>query len=259
VITMMHGIAENLQPGRRFVHCDLHDWHAFEYALRDRSTRGASYVPLRDAIQGQGDALTIDDSTVAAANAARMARKHKQPVTLFVNGMHIAERVPYWFARINAALDAAPPRKMTCGKHALDLRKKKDKNRWRGIVKRDVLREATERGRQAVAAKAIKTLGLDPDRVILPRYLESITATDLQELAALGGTVAVDMAIALGAKRGARVRWPNEPEVIAKMPPELVAKHSQYLGHALAMPEALFNEMRAAIGELPPEADPSLE
>jgi peptidoglycan/xylan/chitin deacetylase (PgdA/CDA1 family) len=363
MIFLMHGVAANLQPGRRFVHRNLLDWYEFEYAMRHRKERGENFVPLREAMADSiKEALTVDDSTVAAANAARLARKHGQPVTLFVNGQNIVERLPYWFTRINASLDAAPERRVAYGKTTFDLRRVQDKARLRGLVKREAVHAPSEGRRQAILVELESLLGVHD--IVLPRYLEIITIEELRELAAIGVDVQnhgwththaavlspgehadsiargrafvrehsgcdgefyappygnapsgkpphceacflaksgthrpeeglydrtplvlppsnirwpciataahltleersertrmVNLAIELGAKRGAEVAWPEEA-IVQQMPADLVAKHSRYLSHALAMPAELFDEMRDAINELPPEADPGLD
>src|SRR3954469_14208252 len=59
------------------------------------------FGPLSQALRGGGHALTIDDSMVAARDAAVMARKHGHDVTLFVNPGQIESGAPYAFVALN--------------------------------------------------------------------------------------------------------------------------------------------------------------
>jgi len=47
--------------------------------------QSSRYVPLRDALEDKGAALTVDDATHAAADACAIARSYGHAVTLFVN------------------------------------------------------------------------------------------------------------------------------------------------------------------------------
>lgn len=102
MIYAMHGVVrhrrDDLFEQRNLVDCD-----EFESYLRDRPP----FVDLHSAMQGVGDALTIDDATVAAADAARLAISHGQKVTVFINGSNVEHQYPYCFAVVNRLLDHA--------------------------------------------------------------------------------------------------------------------------------------------------------
>jgi hypothetical protein len=55
-------------------------------------------------------ALTIDDSTMAGAEACLIARKFGHEVTLFLNPHQIISQAPYFFTILNLAIDRVAAR-----------------------------------------------------------------------------------------------------------------------------------------------------
>lgn len=95
-----HGVLDDWSPSRRFDRLYV-SRTAFVAALAALPGR---YVPAGNC--GPDElALTIDDSTMAAAEAAFLARERGHEVTLFLNPHQIVTQRPYFFTILNLAID----------------------------------------------------------------------------------------------------------------------------------------------------------
>jgi hypothetical protein len=99
-ILTLHGVAQGVDR-RRFGFRNLCEIAA----LRRFLSSVPRLVPLPEALAGGGSALTIDDATTAAANAALLAREYGHAVSLFVNAGQVESGRPYSFVVLNALLD----------------------------------------------------------------------------------------------------------------------------------------------------------
>jgi Polysaccharide deacetylase/DnaB-helicase binding domain of primase len=180
IINTTHGIVENAAAAL-FTHRNLLDSKAFEHHLR---TVEQPYHPLRSALMGEGPALTIDDSTVAAAEAAVMARRLGHAVTIFVNGFQIAERLPYFFSRLNVALDATRSAALEYDGASWDLSDGISKARFRRAIKKKLAVIGDETRRDVFVTEIAAMLGVTTDFV--PRHLCIITENELKALVSLG-------------------------------------------------------------------------
>ena len=180
IIDTIHGAVPGTDP-ELFVHRNLLDTNRFAEYLRGRKR---AYVSLSACLRGEGDALTIDDLTVAAADAARLAREHGHAVTLFINGYNIAERKCYPSSRLDAALDARQIGTVVYDGRAYDLRLAKVAHEFRANVKRKLLQLGSEQQRESLVSDIGGLLGVD--EIIVPPFLKPIRNADLIELAADG-------------------------------------------------------------------------
>jgi len=162
-------------------HRNLMDADQFVTHLRNREL---PYVPLDACLRGEGDALTIDDSTFAAMQAARVAREHGHAVTLFLNGYNIVERKPYHFSRLNAALDGAEVENILYEGRKYDLRASAAKQCFRSIVKTRLAQLGSDQDRQDFVTEIGVLLGIE--QIVVPPLLQPITSADVMELAANG-------------------------------------------------------------------------
>jgi hypothetical protein len=144
----------------------------------------APYVSLAACLQGKGDALTVDDSTIASAAAARLARQKGHEVTLFLNGYNIEESVPYFFSRLNAILDATQLDEVDFEGRRCDLRTFAAKQQFRGAIKRRLSLMASERDRQNYVTRVGE--GLQAENAVIPDFLRPISPEDVRELVELG-------------------------------------------------------------------------
>jgi hypothetical protein len=180
IIYAMHGVAADSSPDL-FVHRNLLDTNRFVAHLLQRER---PYVPLAACLKGEGDALTIDDSIHAAAQAAHLARKHGHAVTLFLNGYNIERSEPYFFSRLNAALDATKVERALFNGITHDLRSGAAKQRFRSSVKQRFSLLGSDIERQNVVDEINDLLGTSES--ILPSFLRPITRRELTELVADG-------------------------------------------------------------------------
>lgn len=103
MIYAIHGVTYSWMP-YLFEQRILLDSQAFASYLSTRSRFGS----LSEAVRGVGDALTIDDSTRAAGEAARLALRYGHEVTMFINGFNIEFQRSYCFSIVNWLLDHTP-------------------------------------------------------------------------------------------------------------------------------------------------------
>jgi hypothetical protein len=180
IIDTTHGVVPDADP-KLHVHRNLLDAGRFAAYLRRRKH---AYVPLAACLEGEGDALTIDDATVAGADAARLARAHGHAVTLFINGYNIAEGKCYALSRLNAALDATGVGTLIYDGSTYDLRLARSTRDFRAYVKQKLLQLRSEAERESFVSDIGRLLGIE--EIIVPQFLRPIHIADLLELAALG-------------------------------------------------------------------------
>ncbi len=154
-VFLLHGIARDLDP-MRFVHRSLVDSIAFARYL---DVPPKPFVPLQDAVKGQGDALTIDDAIVASAQAALTARQHGHPVTLFVNSGNIEGAHPYGLYLLNAINDRSPLKQVLWNHSVYALEDMEERIRPRGDVKAILSDIVSENERQRFIAQFAATSG----------------------------------------------------------------------------------------------------
>ncbi len=101
MIFVTHGVVDNLNP-RRISHALMLSRWAFISHLQQRS---AKYVPIAQALLGLGDALTVDDATLAALDQVLLARSFGHAVTWFVNGQNVEENLTYFPFLLSCMVD----------------------------------------------------------------------------------------------------------------------------------------------------------
>lgn len=180
IIDTIHGIVPNSKP-HLFVHRNLLDADLFCAYLKARSTR---YVPLEKALEGEGEALTIDDSIAAASTAASVARRYGHAVTLFINGYNIETGRPYFFSRLNGALDSRTVETVKFEETTYHLRDLDTVEKFRCAVKQRLAVMGDEEQRQDFVTEIAALLQASESEV--PPYLLPISQTEVVELANLG-------------------------------------------------------------------------
>ena len=170
----LHGVAPRVQP-RRFIYRNISD----QKTLTSILAATAPFVPLAEALAGRGDALTVDDATRAAADAALLARRHGHAVTLFVNPGQIDPPVPYSFHLLSVFLDAVR------GNVALDgqsfaTRTLDQRHRLRLHLKEKLRETPTEVERSDLITTLASECGLAP--LEIPLFLETLDVDDLRAL-----------------------------------------------------------------------------
>ena len=101
MIVVTHGVVDALDP-RRISHALMLSRRAFIRHLQQRPVR---YVPIEQAALGLGDALTVDDATLAGLDQVLLARRFGHAVTWFVNGQNVEQHLPYFPFLLSWMLD----------------------------------------------------------------------------------------------------------------------------------------------------------
>lgn len=175
-----HGIVRNLKS-THFLHRNLLDFDAVSEFL---SKLGTKFVSLEAALAGEGSALTIDDSTFAAADLARLAIEHGHKATLFVSGRNTADKLPYIFHNLNAILDSIEIAHVFIGEKALDIDNYEVKSMIRRLLKSRFSPLRTYEEQAAVITDFAFQAGVT--EIVLPDYLGPLSSSDLKELVDLG-------------------------------------------------------------------------
>ncbi len=175
----MHGIVRKADPAR-FVHRNMEDWDRFETHLRARKD---PFVTLSDALKGKGDALTIDDATLAGADAAHMAREHGHEVTFFVNPWNVVEGKMYIHAYLNTLLDGIVKDTFSIRERLVPVKTAQEKKMFRMHFKQYLNAILSlEKQESIVRVRAVE----NEIPLIVPEYLHTISLERLQELAHQG-------------------------------------------------------------------------
>src|SRR5215208_1735542 len=103
-ILAMHGVVEGMSTAR-FCHRNLLDRSEFVHHLTERPP----YLSIAAALAGEGRAITIDDATFAAADAALLAREFGHSVMIFINPYNVLTGTVYFFGILNVLLDRLKP------------------------------------------------------------------------------------------------------------------------------------------------------
>lgn len=142
--------------------------------------RAPRFVPLAEALAGHGDALTIDDATVAAADAARLALAHGHAVSLFVNPGQVVSGEPYWFSLLHELMDRleGPACEYEGVRYPIATRRDRRALREPIRVRCRGLREEADRI-AVIQELAVRWLG---DAVELPPFLSTLGQGDLVAL-----------------------------------------------------------------------------
>ncbi len=179
-IWAIHGIVDQVNP-ERFTHRNLFDSARFQTFLEERTSK---FVDLDQAIGGLGDALTIDDSTSAAADAAEYCHASGHAVTVFVNSRNIAQQQPYWFTFLNVLIDSCALDLIFLDDMSFPLNTFPDRQRFRKAAKRAALSLHSEGAREAFILQLARSVNIDS--LPVPGHLSTISLDRLRRLKALG-------------------------------------------------------------------------
>jgi len=178
-IFAMHGVTDGVRRDR-FQHRNLLEAEQFCAFLRS----GSKFVPLADALQGRGRALTIDDATLASARAAKLARQFGHAVTLFINPWHIEFRQPYWFSRLNILLDSVEAPQFSLDGRNFDLTTFDGKSELRTHIKVLMRRHTIPEQNIALIDRIEEQLGVADNEI--PLHDHCLDMEDVRELHGIG-------------------------------------------------------------------------
>jgi hypothetical protein len=171
----LHGVAPRVQP-RRSIYRNISDEATLTAILAAREP----FVPLADALAGRGDALTVDDATRTAADAALLARRFGHAVTLFVNPSQVDPPVPYSFLLLSALLDGLRGHRVMLEGESFPTRSFRQRDVLRALLKEKLRDTPTEAERTSL----IRALASEwrVGMLEIPRFLETLEVADLQRL-----------------------------------------------------------------------------
>jgi hypothetical protein len=178
-IWMMHGIVDNADP-TRFTHRNMLDTRRFQRLLEERTPK---FVDLDQALAGNGDALTIDDSTWAAADAAELCLSSGHAVTVFINARNIALQKTYWFALLNVLVDRCERNAIILTSESFSMNSLLDRQRFRKAAKHKALSLHSEEEREEFILRLALSVGVDS--LEAPRHLATVTIDGISRLKAI--------------------------------------------------------------------------
>jgi hypothetical protein len=179
-IFAMHGVFRS-GSSKSFVNRSFTEAEAFEAFLRALPTK---FVTVDAALWGAGDALTIDDATKAAYEAAILARQHGHSVTLFINPYFVEHQRPHFFTRLNAALDRTELVEVTYRGSRFGLILRSEKRLLRELIKLRYCVAPTVNEAEGIVDEAISLLR--PASTILPKQAQTLTIGQLEKLVERG-------------------------------------------------------------------------
>lgn len=180
IVYAMHGIVEKHNSGY-LAHFNFISRKKFLIHLRTRQT---AYVRLEASLRGEGDALTIDDATYAALDAAMLARDYGHEVTLFINPNNVIEGTAHFFAQLVLAIDKAQLDSVYFLGRTFALRHNEGRRELRLHVKQHLMSLKLEEDRLSCVASLAQALELN--EIAIPRYFQTLDHKSLDNIVGRG-------------------------------------------------------------------------
>jgi hypothetical protein len=146
--------------------------------------RCTKYVPLSEALEGRGDALTIDDATYGGLQAALLARRYGHAVSWFVNGMHVEYGLPYFPFQLSCMLDDTLQSDCEFDSRNWRLRGNIDRRVLRQHLKHRYMRMRDQEEIYALVDEVSRSLNADPGAMEKP--LRTVTPAEIGSAVAAG-------------------------------------------------------------------------
>lgn len=175
MIVTIHGVVNNFcynQVNRSYLPKD-----AFVSFLKSQKRKFGSW---NDSIPN-GDVLTVDDSTYAAAESCYIARELGHEVILFINPRQIIEKEYYWFSILNCLIDQRTVGQIKYNDRQYDLSSYVLLSKLRKELKRNLIfRPDIEIFKELDVLKGI----FGVQEMELPTHLRTLEVNDLNKLIA---------------------------------------------------------------------------
>ena len=146
--------------------------------------RRKKYVPLWQALQGRGDALTIDDATYGALDLALAARRHGHAVSWFVNGSNIEDRLQYYPFQVSSMLDNTRARTCRFDGATWNLPDMAARRALRLRIKETYMKMRSQEQIDSLIARLASSLHVDPSA--MEKSLSTVTPAEIA-VAAMAG------------------------------------------------------------------------
>ncbi len=179
MIYASHGVVTDYSSDN-FCHYNFLDQHKLENFLKNKMQK---YVSLSQALVGQGDAFTIDDSTYAALKMANILRSYDHQVTIFVNPYYVEYQIDYWFVILNYLLQHYSYASINWNGIRYDMNSYQKKLIFRKMLKEIISIIDSEEQRHNFLGKVFNLTIAD---LKLPTYLKTITKQDIVSLQNIG-------------------------------------------------------------------------
>ena len=180
MIYITHGVVHNWKR-ERISHGLMLSASVFVLHMRQRTTK---YVPLSEALEGKGDALTVDDASYAGLQAVLLARQYGHAVSWFVNGLNVERGLPYFPFQLSWMLDET--QKSNCcfdGQH-WQLTDENERRALRLRLKHSYLRMRSYEEISALVEMISSSVGVEPST--LEKSLCPVTSQELAVAVAAG-------------------------------------------------------------------------
>jgi glycosyltransferase involved in cell wall biosynthesis len=176
----MHGAVERPATDS-FVDRNMLDRETFARFLAKRPLKFGS---LEQAIDGASDALTIDDATNAAFDAALLARESGHGVVVFLNPFNLDNGAPYWFCLLDVVLSRTSSASYRFEGHDIALSHPAGKKRLHSAIKSRICALPTEETQRTAILELAESLGVRD--LELPTALASMSRRAVEQLVAAG-------------------------------------------------------------------------
>jgi hypothetical protein len=179
MIYITHGIVESFRQ-QKFCHMDFLDRELFINHLANKKEK---YVSLQKALEGKGDALTIDDSLMGGVEAAILCREFGHEVSFFVNPFYIQKQFSYWFCVLNVLLDGDKIEKILWKRKEYFLRDFYSKLKFRIDLKSTIASLPAQKSKSNIEIVFKQNINKD---FVIPSHLVILSINELKKLAQLG-------------------------------------------------------------------------
>ncbi|HYW17189.1 MAG TPA: polysaccharide deacetylase family protein [Allosphingosinicella sp.] len=128
---------------------------------------------------GDGDVLTVDDSTRGGARACLVAREMGHSVTLFLNPSQIVSGRDYWFSRFDSLVDARQAETVRYRGRTYDLRSRAGLRAFRWAARDEMVT-----GEEELVHRLLDDLGilLSANDARVPDFAQTIGLEDVRVL-----------------------------------------------------------------------------
>lgn len=172
----IHMVVADKDPSA-LTHRNCIDYQLLDEFLSDRSIK---FLKLKDVLRlRSGMALTIDDSTTGAYDAAMLCAAHRQHVTVFVNPFYIETGHQYYMHYLSKLVEDLGHEVFHFNDHSYNLAKPKQRKHLRKAIKEILCSMANEDERLSFLELIF---GREVSTIRLPYQLRTMTRGQLQAL-----------------------------------------------------------------------------
>lgn len=174
-IFTIHGIVDTWEKGKQIFRSYIGRNEYRDFLLR----RNAPFQKWRGMLTEQ-DVLTIDDSTIAGAEACGLAKEFGHEVIFFINPKQIINSEIYWFSILNTLIDSSNVKSILFQNEKFRLDSFREVKFFRKYVK-EILCKETSTSINLIFNELSTKLKVKND-IPHPNHVQAITIDELKEL-----------------------------------------------------------------------------